>query len=121
MPHEPNPVSAGLRGRCPACGDGAIFSGYIKLADRCRACGADFSSADAGDGPAVFIMFAAGFIIVPLVLLVELAYAPPTWVHIALWFPLTALLVGAMLRPFKGVLFALQYKNKAQEGRLDED
>lgn len=98
-----------------------MFSGYLTIVDECAACGADFRGADAGDGPAVFIMFAVGFIVVPLVLVVELAYAPPTWVHIALWFPLTALLVGAMLRPFKGVLFALQYSNKAAEGRLDDD
>jgi uncharacterized protein (DUF983 family) len=118
---KPNPVSAGLTGRCPACGGGRLFSGYIKIVDRCAACGADFSNEDAGDGPAVFIMFAVGMLVIPLVLVVEVAYTPPMWVHIALWFPLSALLIGALLRPFKGVMFALQFQTKAQEARLDED
>jgi uncharacterized protein (DUF983 family) len=118
---KPNSVSAGLRGRCPACGDGRLFSGFLTITDQCAACGADFSAEDAGDGPAVFIMFAVGFIVIPLVLVVEVAYTPPMWVHIALWFPLCGLLIAALLRPFKGVLFALQYQTKAAEARLDAD
>ncbi len=98
-----------------------MFSGFLKITERCASCGADFSGEDAGDGPAVFIMFAVGFIVIPLVLVVEVAYTPPMWVHIALWFPLSGLLIAALLRPFKGVLFALQHQTKAQEARLDED
>lgn len=97
-----------------------MFSGYLKIAPQCGVCGADFSAEDAGDGPAVFIMFAVGFIVIPLVLLVEIAYAPPVWVHLLLWIPLSGLLIALMLPPFKGVLFALQYRNRAAEGRLDE-
>ncbi|MEQ8433387.1 MAG: DUF983 domain-containing protein [Oceanicaulis sp.] len=121
MTDTPNPVFAGLTGRCPACGGGRLFSGFLTIKDHCASCGADFSAEDSGDGPAVFIMFAVGFIVIPLVLVVEVAYTPPMWVHIALWFPLCGLLIAALLRPFKGVLFALQYQNKAAEARLDED
>ena len=115
-----NPFLAGLRGRCPRCGEGRLFVGYLKIAQSCEACGADFSAEDAGDGPAVFIMFAVGFLVVPLALLAEIAYAPPVWVHMALWIPLALGLVLLLLPPFKATLFALQYKHAAREARLDE-
>lgn len=115
-----DPVSAGLRGRCPRCGDGRLFSGYLKIAESCESCGLDFRGEDAGDGPAVFIMFAVGFIVVPLALVLEVAAQPPIWLHMVLWLPLSMILIGVMLPPFKGVLYALQYANNAREARLDE-
>lgn len=96
-----------------------MFSGYLKVADQCDRCGLDYSSEDAGDGPAVFIMFAVGFIVVPLALIVEVAVTPPIWVHMLLWIPLALALIGLMLRPFKASLFALQYTHSAREARLD--
>jgi uncharacterized protein (DUF983 family) len=120
MTETMNPFLAGLMGKCPACGKGSLFSGYLKFADRCSACGEDFSQADAGDGPAVFVIFVAGAIIVPLVLAIELALTPPLWVHLVVWLPLTTALILALLRPFKATLFALQHHNDAHEARLDE-
>mgnify|MGYP006275260071 CR=1 FL=1 len=117
---EPNPFSAGLRARCPRCGEGALFDGYLKVADACDVCGLDFSSEDAGDGPAVFIIFVAGLIVVPLALFLELAATPPIWVHALIWGPVTIGVCLALLRPFKATLFALQYKHAAREARLDE-
>ncbi|PWE17656.1 hypothetical protein DDZ18_08335 [Marinicauda salina] len=116
-----NPFFAGLRGRCPRCGEGPLFDGFLEIADECEACGLDFSREDAGDGPAVFIMFLVGFIVVPLALALELAVAPPIWVHLLLWLPLATALCLLFLRPFKATLFALQYKHDAEEARLDED
>ncbi len=98
-----------------------MFSGFLKVADRCDACGLDYSAEDAGDGPAVFIMFLVGLIVVPLALVLELAAAPPIWLHLILWLPLSLALCLAFLRPFKATLFALQHRHKAQEARLDED
>jgi uncharacterized protein (DUF983 family) len=118
---EPSPFLAGVRARCPRCGEGALFSGFLKVADRCDACGLDYSAEDAGDGPAVFIMFLVGLIVVPLALVLELAAAPPVWLHLILWLPLSLALCLAFLRPFKATLFALQYRHKASEARLDED
>lgn len=120
MSENTNPFLAGLLARCPACGKGSLFSGYLKFADQCGACGEDFSKADAGDGPAVFVILAAGAIIVPLVLVVELSLTPPLWGHALLWAPLSTALILALLRPFKATLFALQHHNDAQEARLDE-
>lgn len=98
-----------------------MFSGFLKVADRCDACGLDYSAEDAGDGPAVFIIFLVGLIVVPLALVLELAAAPPIWLHLILWLPLSLALCLVFLRPFKATLFALQHRHKASEARLDED
>lgn len=116
-----NPISAGLRGRCPVCGEGDLFDGYLKVARSCESCGADLSKADSGDGPAVFVMFVVGFIVVPLALVLELAARPPIWLHLILWLPLTMILSLMLLRPFKGVLITLQFHNKAEEARFEGD
>ena len=111
-------LATGLAGRCPACGRGKLFSGYLALAPRCDVCGLDYSFAEAGDGPAVFVILITGFIVVGAALFVEMAYAPPYWLHALIWGPLAILLPLLLLRSFKGVLIALQYKHKAEEGRL---
>jgi uncharacterized protein (DUF983 family) len=108
-------------GRCPGCGEGDLFAGYLKAARVCGSCGADFSRADSGDGPAVFVMFVVGFIVVPLALVLEVAARPPVWLHLLLWIPLAIVLTLALLRPFKGVLIALQLHHKAEEARLEDD
>ena len=76
------------------------------------------AGAEAGDGPAVFVILITGFIVVGAALFVEMAYAPPYWLHALIWGPLAILLPLLLLRSFKGVLIALQYKHKAEEGRL---
>lgn len=115
-----NPISAGLAGRCPRCGEGRLFSGFLTIAKSCRNCGLSYDFADSGDGPAVFVIMIVGFIIVGLVLAVELAFQPPIWVHLVVWLPLTVILAGGVLRPLKGILIAMQYKHNAEEGRLDQ-
>lgn len=116
---SPSPFKAGLMSRCPRCGQGRLFSGYLTIAPRCQVCKLNFGFADSDDGPAVLIILIAGIIIVAAILIVEVRYQPPYWVHAALWLPLTGLLCLGLLRPFKATLVALQYRHKAQEGRLD--
>jgi uncharacterized protein (DUF983 family) len=114
-----SPVIAGLKGRCPRCGAGRLFAGFLTLAPRCERCGLDFGFADAGDGPAVFVILIAGFVVVGLAFVVELLWRPPYWVHAALWIPAILVVTLGLLRPFKGVLIALQFHHDAAEGRLD--
>jgi uncharacterized protein (DUF983 family) len=111
-------VWAGITGRCPACGRGKLFSGYLKLAPRCDVCGLDYNFADSGDGPAVFVILFTGFIVCGAALIVEVLYAPPYWVHALLWGSLAIILPLVLLRSFKGTLIALQFKHKAEEGKL---
>jgi uncharacterized protein (DUF983 family) len=112
-------IAAGLAGRCPRCGKGRLFKGFITPAPRCASCGLDYSFADSGDGPAVFIALIGGFIVLGAALWTEIVYEPPFWVHMVLFLPLTVIVCLGLLRPFKGLLIALQYRNKAAEGRLE--
>ncbi|WP_088343146.1 DUF983 domain-containing protein [Rhodomicrobium sp. R_RK_3] len=116
-PPTVSPLYAGLMGRCPRCGEGKLFKGFLGLADHCDACGLDYDAANSGDGPAVFIILVAGFALTGAALLVEIAYKPPLWVHAALWLPLGLALPLLLLRPFKATLVALQYRYRAAEGR----
>lgn len=113
------PVAAGLKGRCPRCGEGRLFSGFLTVGKRCGNCGLDYSFADAGDGPAVFVILLIGFLVVGLALWLEVSYGPPLWLHMLLWIPLTVVSSLVALRLIKGILIALQYRNKAAEGRID--
>jgi uncharacterized protein (DUF983 family) len=115
----PKPILAGLTGRCPRCGKGKMFAGFLGLKPACEACGLDYGFVDAGDGPAVFVIMISGFIVVGGALAVELLYAPPFWVHAVLWVPLVILTAVVPLRPAKGILIALQYHHRAAEGRLE--
>ncbi len=112
-------VSVGLRGRCPRCGEGQLFDGLLTVKPACLSCGLDFDFADAADGPAVFVIMIAGFLVVGLALWVEVNYTPPLWFHMMLWIPLATVLCLGLLRLFKGLLISLQYRNKAAEGRID--
>ena len=111
---------AGLMCRCPRCGKGKLFRGFLGLPAHCEVCGLDYAFMDAGDGPAVFVIMIAGFIVVGAALMVETYYQPPLWVHAALWVPLVLITTLAPLRLLKGVLIALQYHHKAAEGRLQQ-
>ena len=115
-----SPFATGISCRCPRCGEGKLFDGFLNVKNRCRACNLDLSFANAGDGPAVFIILLVGMIVGALFLYVELSYEPPYWVHAVLWGPTILILCFALLRPFKGIMVALQYQNDAREGRIVE-
>ena len=115
----PNPYLAGLRGRCPNCGVGALFKGFLTVAPTCGACGYDLAKADSGDGPAVFVILIAGFLVAFAALFTEIAYGPPVWVHLVVFLPLALVVCLGLLRPFKGALIAAQFANRASEARHD--
>jgi uncharacterized protein (DUF983 family) len=113
------PIGRGLRGRCPRCGEGRLFQGFLSLRPACERCGLSYSFADAGDGPAVFVILIGGGIVVFAALITEVMYQPPYWLHAALWLPLILIVTLIPLRLIKGLLIALQYHHKAAEGRLE--
>lgn len=99
----------GALGHCPQCGVGHLFNGYLAVADHCEVCGEVFHHHRADDAPPYFTILIVGHIIVGLILSVEVAFAPPLWVHALLWIPLTILMSLALLRPIKGALVGLQW------------
>ncbi len=125
MTQQPPPVSAlasGLNCRCPACGEGPLFSGAftLDLHERCDRCGLSYRFIDSGDGPDVFVIMILGFVLLGSALLLEFTVHPPIWVHAAVWIPATLALAFGMLRPLKAWLIAMQYKHKAEQGRFVE-
>ncbi|OPF97508.1 DUF983 domain-containing protein [Rhodopseudomonas palustris] len=118
---SPTVFQSALRGivcRCPRCGEGRLYTGFLTLAPRCEVCGLDFSFIDVGDGAAVFTILIGGAIVVLCALIVEVKYQPPFWLHAALWLPLVLVTTLLPLRAIKALLIALQFHHKAQEGRL---
>lgn len=115
---QPNPIATGLTCRCPRCGKGKLFSGYLKLAPACAHCDLDYGFADSGDGPAVFVIFLVAPLIIIMALIVGSIWTIQPWMHLLIWLPVTVILSLLFLPPFKGVLINLQYSHDAHEGRL---
>ncbi|MCF4128972.1 DUF983 domain-containing protein [Methylobacterium sp. SyP6R] len=113
-----SPATVGLRGRCPRCGEGHLFKGFLSFRPSCEVCGLDYRFIDSADGPAFFVMSIVGIVVVALAMWVEFAYEPPMWVHALLWAPLSIVLSLILVRPLKGMMAALQYANKAAQGRF---
>ncbi|MBB5745077.1 DUF983 domain-containing protein [Brevundimonas variabilis] len=117
-PPEPvriDPIRAGLRSRCPNCGKGALFTGFLKVIPICPVCGFDRMTIETGDGPATFIMQIAGFLVGFSALYVEIAFSPPMWLHFIVWIPLVAALSLGLMRPGKGLMMALQFRNQRDQ------
>ena len=111
----------GLFGKCPQCGEGKLFKGFLDVDEHCSECELDYSFANAGDGPAVFVMLIVGAIVVAAAFWVEFTFHPPLWVHGIIWLPVILGLSLGLLRPLKALLIGLQFKNKAEPGRLSDD
>lgn len=114
-------LHAGLMARCPRCGKGPLFRRGLELREACGSCGLDYKFIDTGDGPAVFAIFVLGFLVLGGALVAEFRFGVPVWGHVLLWGLLTPLLALILLRFLKATLIVLQYKNKAEEGRLAKD
>jgi uncharacterized protein (DUF983 family) len=108
-----SPVTTGIAGKCPRCGRGKLFSGYLTVAKSCASCGLDYSFADTGDGAAWFVMLFACVAGVGSILGIEVAYSPPWWVHVLIAIPVLIIMPIILLRPMKGVLLAQQWKTGA--------
>jgi uncharacterized protein (DUF983 family) len=113
---QPGAWEAGLRGRCPRCGEGGLYAGFLRMATACPVCALSFSDADSGDGPAFFVMFAVGWIVVPLAFVLYFGLNLGLALSLALTTAATIALSLAFLRMAKGVLFALQWRHRLDGG-----
>ena len=114
QPARIDPIRAGLLCRCPNCGRGRLFEGFLKVVERCEACDFDFTRLNTGDGAAVFVMQIAGAPVVFGALYVQIAYNPPIWAMLAVALPLVLGLSLGLMRPGKGVMIALQMRNRSK-------
>lgn len=120
-PMRVSPIVAAVTCRCPRCGKGPLFVNLLGLRDRCENCKLDYAFIDTGDGPAVFAIFILGFLVLGGALIAEFKFGVSVWGHVVLWGVLTPLLAIGILRFLKAMLIALQYLNKAEEGRAAKD
>lgn len=104
-----------LRARCPRCGSGFLYKGFLTIADSCSTCGLSFSEHEQGDGPAVFSIFIVGSFVAVFAAITEVMFEPPYWLHAAIWIP--AVIIGSLLaiRTTKAILIALQYKYRKED------
>lgn len=116
-----SPYAAGLGGKCPRCGQGPLFDGFLKLRPACETCGLDYAKADSGDGPAVFVIFIVGFVAVAFAFIARFVWFAPMGVALLLSAGFAIISIIVLLRPLKATMIALQYANKAAEGRLEEE
>jgi uncharacterized protein (DUF983 family) len=114
---EVSSLRAALAGHCPRCGAHTLFAGWVRFAPKCRSCALDFDGFNVGDGPAAFLIFIVGTIVVVSALVVDGMFSPPWWVHLV-WIPVTTALTVGGLRLSKAWLLAQEHKHRAREGRI---
>jgi len=112
----PSPFDAGFKCVCPRCGEGPVFRGYLQVRPSCESCGLDLTFAQSSEGPAVFIIFIVGFVVMAAAALTEMVFHLHPMVHLAIWIPAIIILSLALLRPFKAIMIALHYRNIVLQG-----
>lgn len=106
----PQALWRGFAMKCPHCGRGHLFRRFLKVADHCEVCGEDFTPQRADDFPAYLVIVVVGHIVVPALLSVEMTYAPPAWLQLMIWLPVTLFSSLALLQPTKGAIVGLQWQ-----------
>lgn len=114
---DSNIVHIGWRCLCPQCQKTSIYKPglTLELKDKCDQCGLDLQQNDSADGPAVFLIFILGFLLVPLAIALDFWISPPLWVHAVLWSIVSVILTLGSLRPIKAYIIALQFKHRPQD------
>jgi uncharacterized protein (DUF983 family) len=108
----PQAMLRGFAMKCPNCGQGHLFSRFLKVADHCEVCGEDFTPQRADDFPAYLVIVVVGHVVVPALLAVEMAYAPPVWLQLLIWLPVTLFTALGLLQPTKGAIVGLQWQTR---------
>lgn len=108
-------LKSGVLGRCPRCGKGSLFAGFFTIADTCNICNFNLGKLDTEDGPVFFVVLIVGAVIVAASLIVEALVEPPYWLHLLIWVPLILCLSIGLLRPIKGIFFAISYSSQTDE------
>ncbi len=102
-------VRRGVRLRCPHCGEGRLFAGFLKVAPSCQACGADNRIYPSDDAPPYLTLFLVGHLLLPFMFWADRAWAPALWVQFAIWLPLIALVSIATLPFMKGAVIGFAW------------
>lgn len=102
----------GWRGRCPACGKGRLFEGYLKIRPACPECGEAFHHNRTDDGPAYMTILVVGHLMAPLLMFAFLRWRPDPWVLTTIFTTGCVALSLYLLPSFKGALVGLQWAKR---------
>jgi uncharacterized protein (DUF983 family) len=100
-------LKRGLSRRCPNCGEGRLFTRYLKIRRPCEDCGADNTIYPSDDFPPYLTILITGHVLVPLFILTDRAYEPPLWLESVIWLPATVIMCLALLPSMKGATVGL--------------
>jgi len=111
---ENESIKTGWSCKCPKCKTGDLYRPGLTLTLRttCEECGLDLSKNDSADGPAVFLIFILGALLVPLALLFDAAFSWPLWLHAVIWTAVSLIITLGALKPLKAYIIALQFKHR---------
>ncbi|PWG16211.1 DUF983 domain-containing protein [Salibaculum griseiflavum] len=105
-------ILRGLRRRCPNCGDGIMFDGYLKVADHCPACQETLSHHRADDGPAYLTILIVGHLMAPIIHVVFTHFRPDPLV-MATAFTIGCVALSLYLLPrMKGLVVNIQWSRR---------
>ena len=107
VPSLATAMGRGFRGRCPVCGKGRLFDGFLRVVQECEDCHAPLGLARADDAPPYFTILIVGHIVIPALVIMQKLYDPPTWLMSAIFVPLTVILALGLIRPVKGATVGL--------------
>ena len=116
VPSVPVLLGRGITGRCPNCGVGRVFAGFLTVVPACAHCGAPLGVMRADDAPPYIVIFLVGHLLLPPVFWVEEAFRPPMWLHMVVWLPSFAVACTLLLRPVKGVVVGWMWRLGFAEG-----
>ncbi|MFY9287963.1 MAG: DUF983 domain-containing protein [Alphaproteobacteria bacterium] len=102
-----------LRERCPHCGQGRMFTSYLRIVSACSVCGEKFGHIRADDGPAWITILLTGHIIVPLLVHIQSRVEWPMWQSMLIWITATTLLALALLPRSKSVFVSIIWYTKS--------
>ncbi len=105
-------MARGIRGRCPQCGQGSLFKGYVRTREACSVCGLDLSGHRADDAPPYLTIIIVGHVMIPLALAVKQVFDPPLTLQFAIWLPAMIAASWALLPASKGAMVGLQWANR---------
>jgi len=102
----------GWRRKCPNCGSGPLFIGYLRVRDTCPVCQEELFHQRADDGPAWATILVTGHLVAPLMLFMFHTFHPEGWM-MALGFSVVFLLLALFMLPrVKGMFVAVQWAKR---------
>ncbi len=105
-------IRRGFAGHCPACGEGRLFTRFLKPAMACTHCGEALDGHQADDFPSYIVILLLGHIIVPTMIEVNIMFAIPVGWQALIWPSFAAILAVALIQPVKGGVIAYQWARR---------